>query len=114
MSKRLGVTEAMERVARRLQTENGDRPLPRKLIVEQVVAECGCGDDSALPSDHCYNRINNGIKLENTPMFLHEGKGLYRFVGLGFRYTGPLMHHPKRGKPRQVGHWVDGVLTYSG
>lgn len=117
MSKSLNIVETMEDVSRRLQQHYGDDPIPRADIVQQTAAACGCTNDSVLPSDHCYNRTNNGIRLENTPMFLHVGderSGLYRFVGQNHPYTGPLHHYPKGGPPRQVGEWVAGRLQYTG
>jgi hypothetical protein len=44
-------------------------------------------------------------------MFIHEGPGLYRFVGREHPYNGPLWWHPKRGESRVVGVWVGGKLT---
>lgn len=114
MRRPMNVVEALERVGRRLQATYGDRPIPRKVLRDEAVRECGCSPGSGLPSDFCYNRTNNGIHLENTPMFIHEERGLYRFVGRGFCYTGKLMHYPMGGLPRQVGEWVNGVLTFTG
>jgi hypothetical protein len=117
MTRAMNVVETMERVGRRLQQHYGDQPIPRAEIVQQVADECGCAKGSVLPSDHCYNRTNNGIRLENAPMFLHVGderSGLYRFVGLNYPYTGPLYHYPKGGPPLQVGEWVAGQLRYTG
>ena len=112
MAKFLNVVETLERVGCRLQAEHGDQPIPRAELEEQVAQECGCVPGSVLPSDHCYNRTNDGIPADNIPMFIHEGAGLYRFVGPAYPYTGPLMHHPKGGQPRQVGEWVQGKLTW--
>lgn len=124
----LGVVEALERVGRRLQQSHGDEPIPLREIVQQVVAECGCGSDSVLPSDHCYDRINDGIALVSSdgpreidmkwrPMFEHVGhdrSGLYRFRGRDYAFTGRLVHYPKGGTPREVGQWVKGELRYTG
>ncbi len=112
MAKSLNVVETMERVGRQLQQHYGEKPIPRAKIVEQVAEKCGCAKTSVIPSDHCYNRTNNGIPMENAPMFLHEQSGLYRFVGLNYPYTGPLYHCPKDGPPQKVGEWVEGKLQY--
>jgi hypothetical protein len=117
MAKSLKVVETLERVGRRLHARYGDQPIPRSELVKQVADECGCSKGSVLPSDHCYNRTNNGIRLENTPMFIHVGNeksGLYQFVGVDHAYTGPLYHYPQDDTPRQVGEWVAGHLTYFG
>jgi hypothetical protein len=114
MSPHLTVVEVLERVGRRLQMERGDEPIPRAELQSQVAQECGCAPESVMPSDHCYNRTNDGIRLNNTPMFIHEDHGRYRFVGRGYPYTGPLMHYPKGQPPRQVGQWMAGKLQYGG
>ena len=108
------IVETMERVGRRLQEQYGDRDIPRAEIVRQVVEDCDCGSSSVLPSDHCYNRTNEGIlpPPANMPMFEHVGSGRYRFVGLNHPYTGPLYHYPKGGPRRQVGEWVKGRLKW--
>ncbi|MBM3457162.1 MAG: hypothetical protein FJX77_01310 [Armatimonadetes bacterium] len=117
MAKRMNVAGTLEKVGRRLQVQYGAQPIPRAALVQHVVSACGCTEDSVLPSDHCYDRTNNGIPLKNSPMFLHIGaerSGLYRFVGLNYQYTGPLYHYPRNGPPRQVGEWVAGKLYYFG
>jgi hypothetical protein len=108
----LTVVEVMELVGRRLQNEHGDRPIPTAELVEQVVRECGCSRGSVLSKDHCYNWINKGIPTDNTPMFVQDSRGSYRFLGRNYPYTGPVMHWPKSQQPRQVGEWVRGKLTW--
>jgi hypothetical protein len=107
----MDIEKALERVARRLRQIHGDRPIPRAEMVRQVSVECGCARGSVIPSDYCYDRINDGIRpREHAPMFVHEGRGLYRFVGRNYPYDGPLYHHPKSGLRQQVGQWVAGRL----
>jgi hypothetical protein len=98
MAKSLNVTETLERVGRRLQQHYGDKPIPRAELVQQVASECGCTEGSVLPSDHCYNRTNHGVGLRHKRLFLHVGRGLYRFVGENYPYTGPVHHYPKAGR----------------
>ena len=107
------IVEVLERVGQRLSEVSEGRPLQRKLLVEEVAAECGCKMGSVLPSDHCYNRVNDGLPPDHTPMFVHEGKGLYRFIGKNAPYTGKRMHYPKgkNTQPRHVSDWELGVLT---
>ena len=91
------IPETMELVGRRLQEARGIQPIRREEIVTAVVGDCGCSPASVLPSDHCYNRTNNGVRPHHVPMFLHVGEqssGLYQFVGLGYTYTGPVDHFP--------------------
>lgn len=85
-------------------------------MIEAVVAECGCQPRSVLPTDRCYNRTNNGIKMENSPVFIYEGPSLFRHVGPNHQFTGPLIHKPKgKGEAEQVvGHWIEGKLEYTG
>ena len=45
---------------------------------------------------------------EVVAMFVQVGRGLYRYVGRDHPYTGPVMHTPQGGDPRQVGEWVGG------
>jgi hypothetical protein len=107
----------MDHVGRGLQQRYGSAPIPRIEIVEEVAKECGCARESVIPSDHCYDRTHEGIRLENEPMFVHVGQprsGLYRFLGRNYPYTGPLFHYPKGGSPQQVGEWVSGQLRYFG
>ena len=92
------VAEALELVGRRLQAAAGEQPVPRDEIVRHVVAECGCDPSSVIPSDHCYNRINAGVRSSHVPLFLHVGderSGLYRFVGRNFNYSGPVEAFPQ-------------------
>ena len=37
-------------------------------IIDKVVQKHGCNPGSIIPSDYCYNRINNGINFQN---YLH-------------------------------------------
>ena len=116
MGKSLDIAGVCDRVGQRLQAKYAPEPIPAAALIEAVVAECGCQPGSVLPTDRCYNRTNNGIKLENTPVFIHEGPGLIRHVGPNYQYTGPLYHKSKgQGEPeRVVGQWTAGRLEYTG
>ncbi len=99
------IAEALEVVGRALQQQRGDQPITRTEIVARVAAMCGCDQSSVLPSDYCYNRTNDGVRLSHVPMFLHVGgqrSGRYRFVGRDYPYTGPVDHYPQGGQSRQV------------
>lgn len=51
---------------------------------------------SIIPSDYCYNRINDGIKYEKLPhFFIYIKRSHYRYVGVNYDYEGIVMHHPK-------------------
>ena len=105
----LGIACACDRVGRRLQAEYGAEPIPGHVLIEAVVAECGCEPESVLPTDRCYNRTNKGIPLENSPVFIYEG-GLFRYVGPNFPYTGPVYHKPKGERERVVAWRIEGKL----
>jgi hypothetical protein len=66
---------------------------------------------SFLPSDYCYNKINAGPTASQWLLFVEHGRGLYKYVGHGYPYTGPVMWKPADGAERKVGVWHDGVRT---
>lgn len=70
--------------------------IKRAELVEQVARECGCAKSSVIPSDHCYNRTNKGLRNYHIKLFLHEEEGLYRFVGRNYPYDGVVVHRPRR------------------
>ena len=73
-----------------------------------------CNPTSVIPSDYCYNRLNNGIKYEK---YLHlfvykdtkESKK-YIYKGLNYQYTGKIKHKPKGGYEIVVGELKNGIL----
>jgi len=64
---------------------------------------------SVIPSDYCYNRINNGIQLNKPTVFEYLGNGNYRCYGVGYPYSGTLYHKPKSQKEFAVGKCVNGI-----
>ncbi len=87
--------------------------LSRQEIINKVVMKYGCNPGSIIPSDYCYNRINNGIDFEN---FLHifefMGNGLYKYLGENYPYSGTIFHKPKGGTEIAIGKWSNGVINY--
>lgn len=65
--------------------------------------------DSVLPSDYCYNRINNGITLNKPTVFEFLGKSRYRCLGAGYPYNGLIYHQPKGQIEFVVGNCINGV-----
>ena len=59
---------------------------------------------SIIPSDYCYNRINNGISLTKPTLFEHLDRGQYRCLGEGYPYNGSIWH-----KEQIIGSCVNGV-----
>ena len=116
-AKMLKVEQTLERVGRLLQEIHGENPIPRDEIVRRVAEECDCAPGSVIPSDYCYDRINDGVRpAEHVPMFERVGRGLYKFLGRNHPYNGRMRHYPKGGDTdgRLVGTWVSGRFTPAG
>ena len=64
---------------------------------------------SVIPSDYCYNRINNGIQLNKPTVFEFLGNGNYRCFGLNYPFNGTLYHKPKGQNEFAVGKCINGV-----
>lgn len=58
---------------------------------------------SIIPSDYCYNRVNDGIALTKPTLFEYVERGTYRCLGEGYPYNGGIYH-----KGRRVGNCVNG------
>jgi hypothetical protein len=108
------IGRALEKAGRLLQRRHGSDPIATAELVAETVRESGCQPSSVLPADYSYNRVNRGGVSRAYPMFVQEGSGYYRFVGLDFPYTGPILWQPAEGGPdRVVGHSVNGVATFT-
>ena len=75
-----------------------------KEIIDLVENEFGSNRTSIIPSDYCYNRINQGINFTKHSFVFIEGK--YKFVGTDFPYSGAISTDGK--KERVVGLWENG------
>ena len=121
MSRHHGILAAFEKVCPALQTEFGEKSIPKRRIVAAVVAECGCSPEHVRPSDHCYNRMNAGIDLyEIDPLFLYVRKGFYRYVGRNYPFTGLVFRRAWDGSgqeevfgERKDGKYIHPRWTYS-
>ncbi|SDN61130.1 HNH endonuclease [Paenibacillus sp. yr247] len=81
----------------------------RSEIVREVNLKYGRTVGSIIPSDYCYNIINNGIKPNKPTLFIYNGKGQYECVGLNYPYNGVIWHRPKGAKAEfPVGKCVNG------
>ena len=47
---------------------------------------------SIIPSDYCYNRINDGIALSKPTLFEYVEAGRYRCLGENYPYNGNIYH----------------------
>ena len=85
--------------------------LTRSEIIRRVTEKHECNPTSVIPSDYCYNRLNNGINYETyLHLFEYTDSKTYRHLGLNFPYTGKIIHKPKGGCEIIVGELIDGVL----
>lgn len=67
---------------------------------------------SIIPSDYCYNRLNNGIKFDKH-IFIYLERNLYKCVGENYKYTGKVYHKPlKTNLEIEVGEWINGKLLH--
>ncbi len=69
---------------------------------------------SVLPSDFCYNRVNDGIDFrKDNRLFKYNGRNAYEYLGEGFPYTGKIYHKPYKSKEEiVVGEWINGEMKY--
>lgn len=73
-----------------------------------VSGKFGTNETSIIPSDYCYNRINNGIPF-NKHLFIRLSPGEYKYVGEGFPYTGWIYRKLRTSKKEAVaGRWENG------
>lgn len=68
----------------------------------------GTKQGSIIPSDYCYNRVNNGITLKKPALFEFLGDGNYRCLGLYYPYNGSIYHKPKGQEEFIVGKCING------
>lgn len=47
---------------------------------------------SIIPSDYCYNRVNDGITLTKPTLFEYLGRSSYRCLGTNYPYNGDIYH----------------------
>ena len=65
-------------------------------IIEEISLKYGFDPDSIIPSDYCYNRVNNGINPKKKPtLFEYIEHGKYLCWGENYSYNGPVYHHDK-------------------
>lgn len=74
----------------------------------------GVNVNSVLPSDFCYNRVNDGINFKKGNwLFRYVERNAYEYLAENYPYTGEVVHKPYRSKTEKVvGHWVNGNLKY--
>lgn len=64
----------------------------RKEIISLLHNKYGVNEGSIIPSDYCYNRINDGIALSKPTLFEYMGSGQYRCLGECYPFNGIVLH----------------------
>ena len=54
--------------------------------------EYNIANGSIIPSDYCYNRVNDGITLSKPALFEYLGHNKYRCLGKNYPYNGDVYH----------------------
>ena len=102
------MASVVDEAGARLQAEYGAEGIPAEAFRREIERLGGYGRDSVPPSDYCYNVVNRAPPSLRHPSLLRVGRGLYRHVGPGYAYTGPIWWKPKGEEERQVGRWHEG------
>ena len=92
-----------------IDTYGVDYVATRSELVNFVHKKYGIKEGSIIPSDYCYNLINDGINLSNPTLFEHVGRGSYRCLGKNYLYNGDVYHNKQ-----MVGICKDGVRKIFG
>ena len=74
-----------------------------------LLNEYSIPNGSCIPSDYCYNRVNNGITLSNPTLFEYIGTGRYRCLGLNYPYNGKIYHKARGCAEFVIGECKDGI-----
>ncbi len=70
---------------------------------------------SIIPSDYCYNRINDGIAEDKPTYFEYLTNGVYKCWGSDYKYCGPVLHKATGSANEEiVGHCIDGIRNVGG
>jgi hypothetical protein len=103
------VDEEMVAYAQEVITTFGQgKQLSRGQIVDAVNLKFGRTKGSIIPSDYCYNRINNGIPLSKPALFVHVERSQYKIFGENYPYNGDILHKPMGSKEIVVGQCING------
>lgn len=85
-----------------------DHIVTRRELFESFSSRYGRKEGSIIPSDYCYNRVNNGITLDKPAVFEFLGRGRYRCLGSNYPYNGLIYHKPRGHGEFIVGKCIDG------
>lgn len=77
------------------------------VIKQEINQRYGTNPGSIIPSDYCYNRMNDGI-LFDKHLFEFIGGGKYKVLGEQYPYSGLVYHKPQHEDEQVVGEWIKG------
>ena len=76
-----------------------------------VSSKFGRNPDSVIPTDFCYNRVNDGIDLkEHLKIFEYLERGKFKYLGKNYPYTGKIYHKPKGSSEICIGEYKEGIF----
>jgi len=104
------IDEIVNKTCQRLiETRGRDCVVVRAEICRLACEVFGANRASVIPSDYCYNRVNNGIGLSKPMVFEYLGSGCYRCIGERYPFNG-LVYHRAAGESADyvVGRCVAG------
>lgn len=83
-------------------------------VKNEVERKYGRNTNSVLPSDFCYNRVNDGMDFrKDNRLFKYIERNTYEYLGEGYPYTGKIYHKPFKSKEDiVVGEWINGKMKY--
>ena len=64
----------------------------RAELKDFILDKYNIADGSMIPSDYCYNRVNDGIALSKPTLFEYLGRNSYRCLGENYPYSGDIYH----------------------
>ena len=92
----MGERKVMEKIVLAFQefvdTYGVDYIATRAELIYFVHNKYAINESSIIPSDYCYNRINDGITLSKPTLFEYLGRSNYRCLGENHPYTGDIYH----------------------
>jgi len=91
------------------------RVVTSAFLKNEMKNKFGVNPNSVIPSDFCYNRVNDGIKFhKDNRIFEYIGRNTYKYLGEKYPYTGKIWHKSDRSKRETVvGEWHNGEMQYS-
>jgi len=102
-----------EQVKNVMEGKNG-MVVTSEFIKGELKTKFGTNVSSVVPSDYCYNRINDGIDFrKDNRIFKYRGRNAYEYLGENYPFTGKIYHKPHRSKKEVVvGEWLKGEMKY--